>query len=218
MPPVRDLTTLPDFLSASVQESPPNATVPPYPAPPTGPGTPGVDPIVTANSGQLPTYDADIGQPDAGPPYQTRQAMAWGTQQLTIDDNQSVNLGISASNPAFQDMINGLRAAKTAADQAGTYSTADRDNYMEMAVSSLTKAVGELRTLSNSNDITDSTLTAKSTEHTATLNLISTNLDGLVGIDTTQVTAQLSSVNNQLNASYKATSTLLGLSLINYLK
>ena len=61
-------------------------------------------------------------------------------------------------------------------------------------------------------------VTAKATQHNDALSLISTRFDALTGIDTTTVTAQLSAVDNQLTASYKATSELLSLSLVSYLK
>jgi len=50
------------------------------------------------------------------------------------------------------------------------------------------------------------------------LGVIDTRLNSLIGIDTTQVTVELATANNQLQASYKATASLLGLSLLNFLR
>ena len=122
------------------------------------------------------------------------------------------------ANSTFQDLINGLRAAKTAADQAGTYTTGDRDTFVNLAYSNLNKALDGIRALENQNSLTDATLQNKAAQHTTDLNMIGTRLNDLVGVDTTTVTVELAAANNQLNASYKVTSTMLGLSLMNYLK
>ena len=251
VPPVRDLTTLPYFLG-DVAEIPANTTLPQWPpapatavVPPTGPlaGPPftaAVDPITTATAtvppqpGQegldLPTYDSDYAKADPAPPLPTLLSMAWGTQKLTIDTNETVNLNINSTDPTFQTLINGLRAAKTAADQAGTYSTDVRDLYMNKAFSYLTKAlnggpdpnsghwIGGIRGLEQKNSLTELAIQTKSDLHTTDLNLINQRLDLLVGVDSTTVTVQLATANNQLQAAYKVTASLLSMSLINYLK
>ncbi len=231
IPPVRDLNSLPYFDSPSgIAPNPPDP-VAAYPAPPTPAGS--VDPTVTAPGGAnpgLPTYDGDYGKPAPAAPLPDQQTMAWGVQKLTIDTNETVNLTISATNPAFQNLVNGLRAAKTAADQAGTYTTAERDQYMSEAFSCLTRAInggldpttntwdGGIRDLENQNALTATSMQTKSDTHTADLNIIDTRLDSLVGVDTTTVTVELATADNQLQAAYKATASLLGMSLMNYLK
>ena len=216
LPPVSDLTQLPYFLgSTSSAPNPAGTTVSGY-TPPSN----AVDAYTTPASGSnpdLPAYDADFGasRPAAS---SALVAMATGTQKVTIDDKESVTLNITSNATAFQDLINGLRAAKTAADQAGTYSTADRDTFMNLAYSSLTKAVDGIRTLENQNSVTDAAVQNKSTQHTDSVNLMTSRLDTLVGVDTTTVTVQLATLNNQLSASYKATASLLNMSLMNYLK
>jgi flagellin-like hook-associated protein FlgL len=218
LPPVRDLSTLPYFLSPTVAEVPANTTVAPYPAPANGPGALGVDPLVTSASATLPTYDADFGQAAPAAPYPSQITQAWHTRKVTIDDAEQVTVGITSTNKAFQDMVNGLRAAHTAADQASNYTTAERDAYMDQAVSSLTTAVDGLRALMNQNSLADAALMTKAKTHTSTINLLKTRLDTLEGIDGTEVAASLSATNTQLEASYKVTANLLGMSLLNYLK
>ncbi len=215
-PTVVDLTQLPYFLGAtSPAPNPAGTTIAGY-TPPTN----AVDTTTTAVGGanaDLPTYDADF---SASRPAASAALLnlAYGTQKVTIDDNQTVNVGISSTASAFQDLVNGLRAAKTAADQAGNYSTADRDQFMTLAYSSLTKAVTGLQALQNQNSLTDATVQGKNTQHEDWLSLITNRLDSLNAIDTTTVTASLAAANNQLTASYKATASLLSLSLVSYLK
>ncbi|MEI6558964.1 MAG: hypothetical protein WCO00_11205 [Rhodospirillaceae bacterium] len=259
LPPVRDLNVLPYFTSASgvtpVRADPTDPTVPPYAAPPTP--VPGllIDPTVEGPAGAtnpgLPTYDSDYGK--AAPPspatlpLPSQQTMAWGVQKLTIDSNETIDLNITSTHPAFQNLINGLRAAKTAADQAGYFGPADaaghltsaeRDGYMSVAFSYLTRAISGgngtvnntttgtsatawqpgIRDLQQRNSLNELALQTKSDLHTANLNVINTRLDSLVGVDTTTVTVQLATANNQLQASYKVTASLLNMSLMNYLK
>ncbi len=244
-PPVRDLNTLPYFISPSgaAINAPgtsmdPTTAVPPPPNP--DPATK-CDPTVTATGATagLPTYDSDFNLATqalsplttaGGQAMPSPLAMAWGVQKLTIDANETVNLNIGATAPAFQNMINGLRAAKTAADQAAYYPTNERDQFMSQAFSFLTRSInggldqttntwdGGIRDLEQQNSLTELSMQTKSAVHTSDLNIINTRLDSLVGVDTTTVTVQLATANNQLQASYKATASLLGMSLMNYLK
>ena len=228
LPPVRDLNTLPYFTSVSGIPANPPDPVTAYPTPPTPAGS--VDPTVTAAGPDLPTYDSDYGKAAPAAPLPSQLSMAWGVQQLTIDTKETVNLNISSTNPAFQNLVNGLRAAKTAADQAGTYTTAERDGFMSQAFSYLTRAInggidpttntwsGGIRDVEQKNSLTELQIQTKSDLHTTDLNIINQRLDSLVGVDSTTVTVQLATANNQLQAAYKVTASLLSMSLINYLK
>ena len=92
MPTVTDLTTLPYFLGAnSPAPNPPGATIAGY-SPPAN----AVDPTATTD---LPTYDADFAasRPAAS---STLVAMATGSRKVTIDDNETVNVGITSTNSA----------------------------------------------------------------------------------------------------------------------
>ena len=253
LPPVRDLNTLPYFSSSDgTLPNPPNP-VTPYNANDPAYAAVQVDPTVTPSNGKnpgLPVYDADFnsqvamttspGHTTDGQAMPTPVDMGWGVQKLTIDSKETVNLNINATAPAFQNLINGLRAAKTAADQAANYvgpadalgnpTSADRDKYMALSFSCLTRAVNGgndptngtwdngLRDLEQQNSLTELALQTKSQNHTNDLNIINTRLDTLVGVDTTTVTVDLATANNQLQASYKATASLLGMSLMNFLK
>jgi hypothetical protein len=215
-PTVTDLTKLPYFLgSSSPAPDPAGTTISGYTPP-----TDAVDAITTGASGSnadLPTYDSDFAS--SRPAASTALLnLAYGTSKVTIDDNEAVSVGISSTSTTFQNLVNGLRAAKTAADQAGNYSTTDRDTFMGLAYSCLTSALAGIRSLETTNDMTGATLEAKASQHNDALTLINTRLDSIKGINTTTVTAQLAAANNQLTASYTATSSLLSLSLLTYLK
>ena len=200
--------------------------------------TPAIDPTVTGqvaingvagNFDGLPVYDSDFGKSFPAAPLPDTIQQAWGTHNVTVDDKQTVGINFSSNLPAFQNLINGLRAAKTAGDQAGNYSTAERDAYMDFAYTSLTHALNGgvdpttgtwtlgIRDLEARNAQTELTAQVKSNLHTSSLGVIDTRLNSLIGIDTTQVTVELATANNQLQASYKATASLLGLSLLNFL-
>ena len=261
LPPVRDLNSLP-YLSSTNGTAPlpadPAAPIPnsnPVANYPVNATTPigSVDQLVTSPTGVnpgLPTYDADFGMAATaavttigGQALPDQQTMAWGVQKLTIDTKETVTLNIGATAPAFQNLINGLRAAKTAADQAGNYSTADRDSLMSQAYSCLTRAISGgldsypntnpataalpnpftvwdngIRGLEQQNSLSELSIQSKSANHTADLSIINSRLDTLIGVDTTTVTVQLATANNQLQAAYKSTASLLSMSLLNYLK
>jgi len=213
-PPVTNLADLPYFLgSNSPTPDPAGTTISGY-TPPSN----AVDNITDSTSG-LPVYDRDYTTYNAA--SSTDQAslasLAYGTRKVTIDDGESVNVGISADNEAFQNLINGLRAAKTAADQAGTYTTEDRDAFMTLAQSCLSKALSGVRTLDTRNDLATSTISSKDTQLTTAINVIDTRSDALQAADTTVAATMLTASQNQLEASYKATSSIIKMSLLNYL-
>ncbi len=229
LPPVVPLTQLPYF--ASTNGTLPGATAP-SPANPTtvasytpAAGSPNpayaqvggaVDPI--AASPTMPLYDTDY---NTGAPvgnYANASTLAWSNQKITINQGQTQTANITAGNPAFQDLVNGLRAAKTACDQAGNYSTSDRDNFLSAAYSSLSKAITGLEGLQQTNGENQLAFQSASNTHASNLSLITNQLSDDIAVNTTTVTAQLASVNNQLQSSYKVTSTLLNMSLLSYLK
>ena len=210
VPTVSDLSSLPYFLGAnSSAPNPAGNSISGY-TPPSN----AVDAVTTSD---LPTYDADFAS--SRPAASTAlTSMANGSRTVSIDDAQTVGVGITSTDSTFQNLVNGLRAAKTACDQAGNYTTDDRDTFVSLAFSSLTKALEGIRSLENKNSVSDAAVQNKSSEHTNYLDLITKRLDSLEGVDTTTVTVQLAAANNQLTASYKATSSMLSLSLMNYLK
>ena len=268
LPPVRDLNSLPYFAAPSgavlTPEHPsptPSAAYAAAPVPSADPT--GVDAMSTppqfsnpvATPVPLPSYDSDYGKTDPAAPLPTLAQMAWGVQKLTIDTTETVNASINSTDPVFQNLVNGLRAAKTAADQSDYdtvgktvggvavppptgFTVADRDHYMSVAYSCLTAALngarvsstdqstgaattvwsGGIRGLEQQNSLSDLSIQTKSNLHTKDLDAINTRLDSLVGVDATTVTVQLATANNQLQAAYKVTASLLSMSLINYLK
>ncbi|MBI1209144.1 MAG: hypothetical protein GC191_17870 [Azospirillum sp.] len=189
----------------------------------------------------LPIYDSDANTADpAG--LQTVVQQAWLSPNATIDDNQTVSYKFTSVDATFQHLMNGLRAARTATDHASPSSTpageqlsvADRNAYFALAVSSLDKALNGdpnnaaiappmpstlgLTGMIVKNDLAQLTLSSKETFHKDQISLLTTKLERLEGIDSADVTAKLAAANNQLEASYQATSSLLHLSLLNYLK
>lgn len=222
-PPVRPLTSLPYLHSPNVANNPASPAPAGYPAP--NDAAAAIDTLAAATvvSPVLPEYDTDFGavSPPVGAnppgPYPAQGTLAWNSQQLTIDTNRTVNIGITSTNSAFQDLIYGLRAAYTASQQAANYPTADRDAYIDNAMGAFSRAVDGLRTLSNQNELTDLAMQAKDKQHKNNNGVLTKRLEGLEGIDTAEVAMKLNQANTQLEASYKATATLLNMSLMNYL-
>jgi len=242
-PPVVDLTNkslVPDFSTVyttpqvddPLNLTPANASSSASYVAPVGP-PPKYNPTTSALQ-NLPIYDADVNQATPAAPLQSRDKQAWLSPKVTIDEGQSVDYRFTSVDPTFQQLINGIRAARTAADNASTLSVADRNSYLQLAVSSLNKALyGDtnnpaitaprpatlgLRGMGSKNDLTLVTLNTKQDYHNQTINLVTSKLDSLEGINDTEVAVKLSAANYQLEASYKATSSMLGLSLMNYLK
>lgn len=156
-----------------------------------------------ATSPTLPPYDA------AGP---GSDALAYGKDVISLDDNLRLTYGISSTESGIQNMIQGLRFAYAATQDSANYTT-----YMAQAQTYLKTALSEVRTLraqvaGNVKILTD---TAKSQQDT--INLLQTQIDKIRNADINEVSVKINSYNAQLQASYAASSKLINLSILQYL-
>lgn len=141
-------------------------------------------------------------------------ATAYTTDTGTIDTGYTVNYGITSDNPAMQQLVAGLRymqAAGQSTDQA-TYKA-----YMTQAASLISSAITSLQGLhttvaNNINVMTNE----KDAQNTALTNLTE-QVANISQIDTTQVSAELTSMETTLQASYSVTGSILKLSIVSYL-
>jgi len=163
------------------------------------PYTPAVNP-------DLATYDTEA---VAGTPT---DAMAYDKSAATIDDNITNTYGISSNDPAFQNLILGLRWAYAATQDATNYNT-----YMDRATTLLQAAQPALTTLQTQNAINTKQLNDTKTAHTTTLTTLMNGQDDIQKADTNAVAAQITALESQIEASYTVTAKISNLSLANYI-
>ena len=194
--PVVDLTTLaPPAAPAAFVPVVPNLVA--LPAPPNPPGT--------FNS-PLPTYDTQ--SPATDPNNQ-----AYATQTINIAATAKVTYGITSNDQSFQALIYALQEA-----QAGTTATGTTQaQFFANANSALQTAVTGMSNLQQQNANNEVDINDQQNLQKQTISDLQNQLGNLQNVDTATVATELTSVENQLDASFKVTSSLLNLSLLKYL-
>lgn len=142
---------------------------------------------------------------------------AYTVDTALIDNNYSMSYGISSDNVAFQNLINGLRYINAAVTAGQNGDTATYESDMKQATTLLTSALSGIQTIHsqvafNQNLVASETSTQNS-DITALQNAIST----IQNVDTATVSAEITALQAQLEASYTATGYIEKLSLVNYL-
>ena len=191
--PVTDLTQLP-LPTTPTPFAPvvPNTTA--LPSPPNPPGT--------FNS-PLPTYDTQ--SPATDPNNQ-----AYATQTANVSANATVTYGITSNDPTFQALVYALQEA-----QAGTSATgATQQQFFSNAISAVQTAVSGIQNLQQQNDNAEVVIKDQQTVQKQTIDNLQNQLGNLQDVDSTTVATELTSVENQLQASFKVTSSFLNLSIL----
>jgi flagellin-like hook-associated protein FlgL len=144
----------------------------------------------------------------------TTNTASYAVDSATIDANNTVQYGVSSNNPAFQQMIAGLRylqAAGNSTDPA-TYK-AD----MTQATSLLSSALTNIQTVHTGVADNINTMTSEQTTQNAAISNFTDQIDNIQQVDLTQVSTEITALETQLQASYSATGMIEKLSIVSYL-
>ena len=164
--------------------------VDPLPPPLAATGTPGTDTTATF-----------------GPPVPTQSA--------EVDNNQSLQYGIRANDPAFQTVMGALFSLATAnlstSTQAGFRQIAAR------AAADLQTGSHDVATLASNLGVTQKTLDDTQTRQQNFVTTLKTQLSNLDDVDMATAVSQLTQTQTQLQASFQLLSTMKNLTLANYL-
>ncbi len=144
----------------------------------------------------------------------TSNAASYVTDHARVDTGHDISYGITSNDPAFQKLIAGLRylqAAGNATDETA-YKT-----HMTQASSLLSEALNDLQvmhtTIANNIGIMS---TLKKAQEKA-IGTLADQVFNIQEINVTQVSAEITSMETMLQASYAATGGILKLSIVNYL-
>ncbi len=154
----------------------------------------------------LPTYDTQ--SPATDPNNQ-----AYATQTATIGQSASLTYGITSNDPTMQALVYALQEAQAGANATGT----TQAQYFANANSALQTAMTGLQNLQQSNANNEVTIKTQQTLQNQTIDNLQSQLGDLTQVDSTTVATELTNVENQLQASFKVTSSFLNLSLLQYL-
>ncbi len=132
-----------------------------------------------------------------------------------ISESQSVNSSISANNPAFQE----LAQAYTMIADLGTQNlgAAAYQAVNGTAQNLLSSAIGNLVNLQANAGLTQSTISAATSQMSAEMNILSEQIGHLDNVDPYEVATRVSNLQTQIQTAYSLTAQLQHLSLANYL-
>jgi flagellar hook-associated protein 3 FlgL len=199
--PVGDLTAASQQLTAPIPD--PTAT------PPTV-FTPAVSPAV-------PTYDNQAAQINGTPQTAAQQAagaQTYQTQNTAIATNEQMTYGISSNDAAFQNLVSALQNALGAVGSSGT----TQAQFIQNASAQVQAALTGIQGLQNQNGTAETLVATANTVHAQTLATLQSQITTITQVDPATVATQLSTAQNTLEGSYKVVSSVLNLTLLNYLK
>lgn len=179
----------------------------------------------------LPEFTVDAGGAATDQSYHTSwagsptvDADAWRQTQLTINDRQAVTYGITATDPAFQQLIDAVVRLKSAAatpgpaDSNGNGETRDeREALLGEARTAAEAARVAIRQLQSENGAIINQFERTRTEHENFISISETSLDEIEGADTAEAAVQISTLQTQIQASFSTISRRAQLSLVNFL-
>ena len=166
-------------------------------------GSQTTEPPVDVSSG---TYAAMTSPSTASTSYYKGDDQA---ASVRVSDTESVAYGVTADNPAFEQ---GLRALNLVMNNS-PLSTATLDEALNLASS----AVSAAAVVQTQLGLASSSIQNASAEQTDYQNFAKTLGSNLTSVDVASVTAQLSTYQEQLTASYSAIAKIQGLNLASYL-
>lgn len=132
------------------------------------------------------------------------------TASVRVADDQTVDYGVTADNSAFEQVMRVLKYI----GNSSSLSSSDISSALDIASNALdATSVVQSKLSSAASQIEDA-----SSRQTDYKSYASTLASDLTSVDVAAVTAQLSTYQSQLTASYSAISKIEGLSLASYLK
>lgn len=174
--------------------------------------------VETANA--IPTYIVDSGGANTAVSYHTQGANAQDAQSfaqvaLTVADDTLLTYGITATEPAFQNLIESLVRLRSST-QAGL-TEAQRETFLAEASNAALNARDQLRQLQSRNGLTLNRLLDQKENHQNFINISRVALDDITLADDATAAAEISTLSAQIQASFSTIAQRRQLSLVNFL-
>ena len=144
----------------------------------------------------------------------TNNSSAYTVESAPIDSGNTINYGVTSNNPAFQQIIAGLRFMQ-AAGNSGNAATYQSD--ISQASTLLASGLAALQTVNSGVAFNINALTTEQTNQNSAINDLTTQIDNIQQVDIAQVSTEITALEAQLQASYSVTGTIEKLSIVNYL-
>lgn len=137
--------------------------------------------------------------------------------QLYVNDNEQLSYGVSGAADGFQTLIDAVVRFRDATADV----TTNPDNYqarVDDARSQLNTAISQLKTIASANGYNQQRLTEIQTQQANTVDTLKIRIGKIQDVDSAEVSTTITNLQTSLEASYYVTSSMLQLSLVNYLK
>ncbi|MDF1749387.1 MAG: flagellin, partial [Alphaproteobacteria bacterium] len=145
----------------------------------------------------------------------TIDSKSYEKMKVTIADAQPITYNITANEPAFQNLIEGLLRLKSAAQSGLTED--QREEFLGEARTTLDNARVQLRQLQATNGTIINELDRTKAVHNSFINISQSVITDLTVANDAEVAVRISALQTQLEASYTTISRQSQLSLVNYL-
>lgn len=135
----------------------------------------------------------------------------------------SVNTSITAAAPAFQTLLTGLYTIAAMPQPTGQTATLPNisesqfDATASAAASQISQGLSQLQTLTTQNGRNEKLLSDESTQQSATLTILQTQINNIENVDVAGAATRLTQLQAQLQASYHIVASLGGISLVSLL-
>ncbi|MDD4616756.1 MAG: flagellin [Alphaproteobacteria bacterium] len=163
--------------------------------------------IITDESA-LPAYDSQY------PGDESTLKAAYNADSAMVNSSYTLDYGITSNDPAFQKTIAGLRYLQAAgnATDAATYS-----DYLSKAQDLLSDALPAIQSLHTTVANYQNAMTREKNAINTALDNLTTQVNNIQAVDTTEVSTEITAMETVLQASYSVTGTILKLSIVNFL-
>jgi flagellar hook-associated protein 3 FlgL len=141
-----------------------------------------------------------------------------------VDTGLTVDYSITASDPAFLTLMQGLYTLASLPQPAGptavppALSDSQFDAAASAAASTISQGLTQLQALTEKNGRNEQFLNDENTAHDATLTVLQTQIDNIEQVNLADASTRLTQLKTQLDASYHVVADLSTLSLIDFLK
>lgn len=137
---------------------------------------------------------------------------AYDEDSLYIEDNLRAPYGVTSTDPAFQNLILGMRWAYAATQDPANYET-----YMARALDLLGDARDGVRVLEAETAANSGLFEDRRKAHEMAITQYSNQEGDAIGANVEEAATRLSILSAQLEASYAATGRVITLSIVNYI-
>ncbi|MDD3182857.1 MAG: flagellin [Alphaproteobacteria bacterium] len=190
------------LFSGSRYETAPVGDILSLPSPPTE-----TDPYL-ATGDTVPAYDTDYDPLD--PTATIPEANV--KESATIDTTKTLTYGVTSNEEGFQQLIMGLRFAYAATNDEANY-----DTYMTTARDLISDGLANIRATHTKVTNATSSLENTQTNIEAKIESLDTQIDNIEAVDVNEVAVKITVLQAQLQASYSAVSSLINLSILDYM-